>query len=91
MSDDDHREFLLQRLRQAMLQAKLMEAELASIGIALKNDMIDCDTAARWLHEQNLYWMVMPMPIDMTEILKEQTEDAVRVTGRSDAGTEQAA
>jgi hypothetical protein len=40
MSDDTHREFLLSALRAASLRAKLFDADVCTIGIALKACMI---------------------------------------------------
>ncbi len=62
MEDGSHREFLLARLRQASLQAKLIEAELTSIGVALKGNMISPETALRWVRNEGLLWMVLPVP-----------------------------
>lgn len=60
-----NREFLLARLRQATIQARLIEAELISIGVALKGDAIDAETALRWVHEAELLWMVLPLPPEL--------------------------
>ena len=62
MEDNPHREFLLARLRQATLQARLIEAELTSIGVALKGEMIDPECALRWIRDAGLLWMVAPVP-----------------------------
>ena len=62
LEDDDHRDFLLAMLRAGTLRAKVIEAELSTIGVALKNNMICAETAVRWLYESKLLDFVGPMP-----------------------------
>lgn len=57
-----HRDFLLAALRAASLRAKLMDADISSIGVALKADMISNDTAVRWIMEAGLLGMVGAIP-----------------------------
>lgn len=63
----DNREFLLARLRQATIEARLIEAQLISIGVALKGDMIDAETAKRWVRDAGLLEMVLPLPLPIEE------------------------
>ena len=51
MSECDHREFLLSALRAASLRAKLFDADIVTIGIALKACMISPTEAVAWLKE----------------------------------------
>ena len=69
MSDDfelevveQHRDYLLAILRGGSLRAKMIEAEICAIGVALKNNMIGPETAVRWLYESKLLDFVGPMP-----------------------------
>jgi hypothetical protein len=64
------REFLLARLRQATIQARLIEAELTSIGVALKGDMIDAESALMWLRGAGLLWMVQPLPVEAEQAME---------------------
>ena len=57
-----HRDYLLALMRGASLRAKMIEAEISSIGIALKSNMIGPETAVRWLHESKLLDFVGPLP-----------------------------
>ena len=52
--DEAHREFLLQACRAGAVRAKLIEADITSVGVALKGRLIDTETAVRWLRESNL-------------------------------------
>ena len=71
----DNREFLLARLRQATIQARLIEAELISIGVALKGEAISSDTALMWLREHSLLWMVLPLPPEPEQPLLMEPEE----------------
>ena len=51
MSDCTHREFLLSALRAASLRAKLFDAEINSIGIALRENMITPEQAIKWIKD----------------------------------------
>jgi len=59
---EGHRDYLLALMRGASLRAKMIEAEISSIGIALKSHMIGPETAVRWLHESKLLDFVGPLP-----------------------------
>ena len=72
--DAVHREYLLARLRQATIQARLIEAELVSIGVALKGGAIDPETALMWLREHGLLWMVLPLLPEPEQLLMEPEE-----------------
>jgi hypothetical protein len=55
------REFLLAHLRAARVRAKLAALEIDSIGLALKAEMIDTDTALAWLDDVHaLRFLVTP-------------------------------
>jgi hypothetical protein len=51
MSDDPHREFMLSALRAASLRAKLFDADMTSIGIALRDCMITPAEAVKWIND----------------------------------------
>lgn len=51
MSDGSHREFLLSALRAASLRAKLFDADVSSIGIALKANMVTPEQAVKWIKD----------------------------------------
>jgi hypothetical protein len=51
MSDESHREFLLSALRAASLRAKLFDADVCSIGIALKSNMVSPEQAVKWIKD----------------------------------------
>jgi len=53
-----HRDFLLAALRAASARTKAMEADINTIGVALKGDLISCDTAVRWVREAGLLGMI---------------------------------
>lgn len=57
-----HREFLLTALRAATTRARLIEADLTTIGTALKGNMIGPDTAVRWIMNSGLLWIVGDLP-----------------------------
>ena len=68
--EEKHRKFLLQALRAAAIQAKLWEAELTSIGVALGDDLIGTDSAVQWLRDRNLLWLVQALPEEVGRIAK---------------------
>jgi len=68
--EDQHREFLLAALRAATLRAKLMEANLNEIGIALKANLIGPDMAVKWLHDENLMFLLGIMPDAIGQVAK---------------------
>jgi hypothetical protein len=70
LTDEKHRKFLLQALRAASLQAKLWEAELTSVGVALGGDLIGTDSAVQWLRDRNLLWLVQALPEEVGRIAK---------------------
>lgn len=51
MSDENHREFLLAALRAASLRAKLFDADVSTIGIALKANMVTPEEAVKWIKD----------------------------------------
>ncbi len=51
MSEDPHRDFLLSALRAASLRAKLFDADMTSIGVALKSHMITPEQALKWIKD----------------------------------------
>lgn len=51
-NQEARREYLLALLRAGSVRARLAAAELDQIGVALKNRMIDTDTAVRWVEQE---------------------------------------
>jgi hypothetical protein len=45
------RDFILAELRCAALRSRLVTAEIDSIGVALRAEIINTDEAIAWLHE----------------------------------------
>lgn len=45
------RDFMLAELRCAALRSRLITAEIDSIGVALRAEVINTDEAIAWLHE----------------------------------------
>lgn len=63
MSDsEDRREFVLSALRVGSLRAKLLEAEINSIGIALKGGAINCYTAIQWINDAGAMDFIRLLP-----------------------------
>jgi hypothetical protein len=60
--EQQHREFLLTALRAASVRAKLMDADITTIGVALKGNLIGCDTAVAWIRDSGLLGMVGAIP-----------------------------
>ncbi len=60
--DEANRDFLLAALRAASCRAKLMDADITTIGVALKSEMIGCDTAMQWIRDAGLLGMVGAIP-----------------------------
>jgi hypothetical protein len=59
---DEHREFLLSALRAASLRAKMMSADIDTIGVALRAGLIPVDTALQWIRDAGLLWLVGAIP-----------------------------
>lgn len=78
--EEQHREFLLNALRAASLRAKLMDADLTTIGVALRNNLIGADTALSWARDAGLLEMIGSIPEPVGRIAKAnqetQTEEA---------------
>ncbi len=63
MSDtEDRREYLLSALRVASARARMCEAEINSIGVALKGGIIDCYTAMEWIKEIGALELIRSIP-----------------------------
>jgi hypothetical protein len=62
MNFESHKEFLLAALRAGSLRCKLFDAELTSIGVSLKHDMISPEIAVKWIRDMDLMWLVAPVP-----------------------------
>jgi hypothetical protein len=73
---DDHREFLLAALRAASLRAKLMDAELNTIGVSLKAGMISPEMAMQWIRDEGL--------MSLVSVMSEKTQ----ITEQVNAGVE---
>jgi hypothetical protein len=75
MDDDEekHKEFLLAALRAASLRAKAMEADINTIGVALKGNLIGADTAVQWIMDAGLLHMVGGIPEEVGQVAKAQT------------------
>lgn len=73
--EEQHREFLLAALRAASLRCKVMEADVNTIGIALKGGLIGADTAVAWIRDSNLLWVVGAIPEAVGRISKQNTTE----------------
>jgi hypothetical protein len=62
MEEATHKEFLLAALRAASARARAMMLDIDSIGVALKGDLIVCETAVDWIRQANLLGMVGALP-----------------------------
>jgi len=80
MTDDDdaHREFLLSALRAASLRVKVMDADLTSIGIALRANLIGPEVAVKWLHDADLMFLVGALPPAVGLLSKQERKDDAR-------------
>lgn len=58
--DQIFKEFLLTSIRAAVARCDLDKNELLSIGAAMRNDWITCDTALEWLHSIGLFDQALP-------------------------------
>jgi hypothetical protein len=64
-------ELMLAKLRRAILQIRLLEAEFEEIGIALRFRMITAEVARAWVHAIDAdSWL--PPPQEMLEILPDK-------------------
>lgn len=72
MSECSHREFLLAALRAASFRAKLFAADIDTIGIALKEQMITAEEAVKWIIDAGLKDSVGKIP---DEIANGETEN----------------
>ena len=57
-----HVEFLLIRAARMTARARLMEADITTIGVALKGGLIGADTAVQWIRDAGLLGMVGSIP-----------------------------
>jgi hypothetical protein len=60
--EEQHREWLLAALRAATLRAKAMAADLDTIGIALRGNLIGPETAVKWINDSGLMFLVGALP-----------------------------
>ena len=72
--EEQHKTFLLSALRGASARAKLMDADITTIGVALKAGMIGADTAVQWIRDAGLLWMVGALPEGVGKIASANTE-----------------
>jgi hypothetical protein len=70
-----HCEYLMQICRAGMMRARMIEAEIASVGVALKNRMIDSETAVRRLREAQLLDFVGHIPASVGRMSKADNDD----------------
>ena len=75
--EQQHDDFLLTVLRAASIRARLMEADLNSIGVALKGGLIGADTAVQWIRDANLLWMVGAIPEAVGRVAKANAVEVV--------------
>lgn len=69
MADEDmHRDFLLAAMRAASARTKAMEADINTIGVALKGNLIGCDTAVKWIKDAGLLYLVGALPEEMGKL-----------------------
>lgn len=67
-SEGGHRDFLIVALRAAALRARVMEADINTIGVALKGNLIGCDTAVKWIKDAGLLYLVGALPEDIERL-----------------------
>lgn len=77
MDDDVHREFLLSALRAASLRAKMMSADIDTIGVALKADLIGVDTALIWIRDAQLMWLVGAIPEEIGRVAPSRDDELI--------------
>jgi hypothetical protein len=71
MSDtDDRREYVLSEMRAAVLRAKLWQADIEAIGIALKGGAITVEQALEELRHTGCLHLVGPVRKQAMEALK---------------------
>ncbi len=63
-----HKEFLLQALRAAVARTKMWQADLETIGVALRGDLIGPDTAVAWIRDAGLLGIVGALPEATTKL-----------------------
>jgi hypothetical protein len=51
LSEEGKRDLMLVALRSAKCRINLLNAEIDEVGVSLKLNMIDAETAVRWMHE----------------------------------------
>jgi hypothetical protein len=68
---EDHKAFVLTALRAASLRARMMSADLETIGVALKSDLISTDTAVAWIRDSGLLGIVGAIPDQVGKIAKQ--------------------
>ena len=87
MEEEMHKEFLLQALRAAALRCRVMNADLETIGIALKGNLIGADTAVAWIRESNLMWVVGAIPDAVGKVARtEEPKLTVQIEEMANAG-----
>jgi hypothetical protein len=64
-----HHEYLLAELRCASLRARLIQADIDAVGIALKDGRITPEQALELLHDCNVLWIVGAEPSPDAEAL----------------------
>lgn len=72
--EDSHRTFLLAALRAASARCKTMDLDITTIGVALKGDLIGCDTAVAWIRDSGLMWVVGSIPDPVGKIASQNGE-----------------
>ena len=77
--EEQHKEFLLAALRAASARAKMMDLDITTIGVALKGDLIGCDTAVQWIRDSNLLWMIGAIPDPVGKVAR-QNETTTTIT-----------
>jgi hypothetical protein len=71
--EESHREFMMQLCRNGVNRARLMETEIAIVGVALKGRLIDSETAVRWLRDAQLLDFVGQLPAQVGRLSKPMT------------------
>lgn len=69
-------EFMLSTLRVASFRAKMMEAEINSIGVALKGGMISPAQAVKWIKDVGLLDWVGVIPEEITKEIGDASENS---------------